>query len=124
VGSPASSWLPLIVEPADASAASAIEAGRAYIETLAHVRPIEMGTDGERPALVATTPLGAAWLGGGSDEDAAERRAAKQSELEASIERLRALLANDSFVSRAPVDVVERERERLRDFEDQLRQLG
>jgi valyl-tRNA synthetase len=123
-GSPAGVWLPLIVEPADADAATAIEAGRAYLETLAHVRPIELRSDGGRPALVAATPLGAAWLGSGSDEGAAGRRAAKLGELQRSIERLRALLANEGFVSRAPAEVVERERERLRGFEDQLRQLG
>jgi valyl-tRNA synthetase len=123
-GAPAASWVPLIVGPADAEAQRIIESTRAYLETLARVRPIELRTDGERPALVAATPLGAAWLGSGSEDGAAEQRAAKRAELEANTERVRALLANEAFVSRAPAEVVERERKRLRDLEDQLRQLG
>ena len=44
--------------------------------------------------------------------------------LEANIERLRTLLANEAFVSRAPAAVVEQERARLADLEEQLRQLA
>ena len=35
----------------------------AYIEALARVRPIEVTEEGERPTMLATGPLGAAWLG-------------------------------------------------------------
>jgi len=45
-------------------------------------------------------------------------------ELEANVQRLRVLLADEAFVSRAPAEVVERERHRLADLEEQLRQLG
>jgi valyl-tRNA synthetase len=124
-GTPAGAWVPLVVEPVNADAASAVDLGRPYLETLAHVRPIEFRSDGERPTLVAASPLGAAWLGIGSDEGgAADRRADKVAELATSIARLRELLANESFVSRAPAEVVARERERLAELEDQLRQLG
>ncbi len=125
-GTPAGAWVPVVVEPADADARAALSEAAPYVETLAHVRPIELRSDGERPTLVAATPLGAAWLGvdasaagGGSD-----RRAQRVAELEANIERVRGLLANDAFVSRAPEAVVQRERERLTELEDQLRQLG
>ena len=85
-----------------------------------------MRTDGERPTLVAATPLGSAWLGVDATAAAGgtQRRAAKVAELEANIERLRTLLGNEAFVSRAPDEVVERERQRLAELEDQLRQLG
>jgi valyl-tRNA synthetase len=113
------------VEPADAGAADALEAGRAYVETLAHVRPIRVHADGERPTRVAATPLGAAWLEAepGAGDGGAERRAARIAELEANVERVRALLANEAFAGRAPAEVVERERERLSTLERELGQL-
>ena len=77
-GTPAGAWVPLIVEAADAGAGDALDAGRAYLEALAHVRPIERRTDGERPALVAATPLGAAWLGEDSATSATLDRAASR----------------------------------------------
>ena len=123
-GTPAGAWVPLVVEPADGDARAALSEGAPYVETLAHVRPIEVRTDGQRPTLVAATPLGAAWLGVDSASGGGERRAAQVAELEANIARVRALLANEAFVSRAPAAVVERERERLAELEDQLRQLG
>ncbi len=123
-GTPAGAWVPLVVAPTDAASQSALEAGRAYIETLAHVRPMEVRTGGDRPSLVAATPLGAAWLGVDGAAANPEHRAARVRELEANIARVRELLANDAFVARAPAAVVEGERARLADLEDQLRQLG
>jgi valyl-tRNA synthetase len=124
-GTPAGAWVPLVVEASGGTADAALDAGRAYLEVLAHVRPIERGTDGERPALVAATPLGAAWLGEDSatSERSAERRAARVAELEANVERVRALLENEAFTSRAPAAVVDQERHRLAELEEQLRQL-
>jgi valyl-tRNA synthetase len=125
-GRPAGAWVPLVVVPADPDAERAIADGAPYLETLARVRPIEVRGDGDRPAVVAATPLGAAWLGdaSASDEGGSKRRAARVAELEANISRVRALLANDEFVSRAPAKVVEGERARLAELEEQLRQLG
>jgi valyl-tRNA synthetase len=125
-GTPAGAWVPLVVEPGGAAAEDALDAGRPYLEVLAHVRPIEERTDGERPALVAATPLGAAWLGDAAtaSEASTERRTARVAELEANIARLRTLLANEAFVSRAPASVVDQERARLADLEEQLRQLA
>jgi valyl-tRNA synthetase len=117
------SWVPMRIDPADANADARVRSGLAYLETLARVRPIEIGSADERPSLVATGPLGAAWLeaaayGGG------ERRERQLAELDANIERVRTLLANDAFVSRAPDAVVERERERLAALEAERNQLG
>ena len=83
-----------------------------------------MRADAERPTLVAATPLGAAWLGVDAATANVGHRAARVGELEANIARVRELLANESFVSRAPAAVVDGERARLADLEDQLRQLG
>ncbi len=44
-------------------------------------------------------------------------------DLRAQAERLRALLANDSFTAKAPSAVVERERDRLGEIDAQLAQL-
>jgi valyl-tRNA synthetase len=124
-GTPAGAWVPLVVEASGGAAEAALDAGRAYLEVLAHVRPIERRTDGERPALVAATPLGAAWLGEDSatSDRSTERRAARIAELEANVERVRALLENEAFTSRAPAAVVDQERQRLAELKEQLRQL-
>jgi valyl-tRNA synthetase len=125
-GSPAGAWLPLVVDPADRAAETALTAGAMYLEALARVRPIRLGSDGERPALVAASPLGAAWLGvdAAVEEAVRDRRAAQLDELEANIARLEALLANESFMSKAPEAVVARERQRLADLRAERTQLA
>ncbi|MFN2418382.1 MAG: valine--tRNA ligase [Candidatus Limnocylindria bacterium] len=124
---PAGSWVPLVVQSADAASTDALESSAAYLEMLARVRPIEVRAAGdERPALVAASPLGAAWLGvdAGAAQTVGERRRAQLGELERNIERVRALLENPSFVAKAPGFVVARERQRLLDLEGERRQLG
>jgi valyl-tRNA synthetase len=125
-GTPAGAWVPLVVQPSDPMATSALEASRPYLESLGRVRPIELRSDGRRPELVAASPLGAAWLGTDAQAEAAvaERRRSQLDELEANIARLRTLLGNDAFVSKAPAAVVERERERLADLEQERAQLA
>jgi valyl-tRNA synthetase len=118
-------WLPLVVAPTDDAARAAIDRGRPYLEPLARVRPVEMSIDGERPPAVAPTPLGAAWLGAAApDPDAKARRDAQAGEIRSGIERLRTLLANEAFTAKAPPAVVEKERARLAELEEQLRQLS
>jgi valyl-tRNA synthetase len=117
------SWLPLNIVPPDAEAVSAIEAVRRYLEPLARVRPIAIAPSAD--GGVTATALGAIALGSdaAADEERERRREAQRSELHAGIERVRALLANESFVARAPAAVVEKERARLAELESQLRQL-
>ena len=124
-GTPAGARVSLVVEPTDAESAAAIEHGAAYVESLARVRPIEIHSAGERPILVAVGPLGAAWLavGGDATVDVGIRRHAQRAELDRNIERIRALLANGAFTAKAPAAVVERERERLADLEQERSQL-
>jgi valyl-tRNA synthetase len=119
---PAGAWLPMRIDPADEAAASRFRAVAAYVETLAHVRPIQIGADGERPQLITPGPLGAAWL----EMDAtgnADRRDRQLAELDANIGRMRSLLANEAFVARAPEAVVARERDRLAALEAERAQL-
>ncbi len=124
-GAAAGAWLPLAIAPVDEPASAAIERGRGYLEPLARVRPIEIAGGEPRPAAVAASPLGAAWLRAAPEgSDAGARREAQRGELRSGIERLRGLLANPSFTAKAPSDVVARERERLSELEERLRQLG
>jgi valyl-tRNA synthetase len=126
-GMPPGEWRHLVVAAADERAAEALSAGHPYLEALARGRPLEVlppGAAADRPAAVVASPLGAAWYAEVGDiAAAADRRSSQAEHLERGIARLRALLANDSFVSRAPADVVERERARLAELEAQRRQL-
>jgi valyl-tRNA synthetase len=124
-GTAAGAWLPLAIAPSDDSAAATIERGRAYIEPLARVRPVEIAPSEQRPAAVAASPLGAAWFPAAEGTpEPGERRQAQIEELRSGIERLRSLLANQPFVEKAPPEVVARERGRLSELEERLRQLG
>ena len=124
-GLTAGAWAAVSVDPVDDEASGRLRDGMRYVEALARARPVEIGGDGERGELVAATPFGAAWLGvdPGVRAEAASRRDARLEELDRSIERVGALLANDAFTGRAPAAVVARERERLADLEEQRRQL-
>ncbi len=124
-GTPAAAWVPLHVEPVDADAQARLEPLRGYLETLARVRPIQIGAGEDRPALVAASPLGAAWLGidAATADAVAARRRAQLDEIDRNIARLRALLANEEFTGNAPAAVVERERLRLSALEEERRQL-
>jgi valyl-tRNA synthetase len=125
-GAPAGSWLPLVLEPADQRQRDAITRALGYLGPLARVRPITFGTADQRPQLIAATPLGAAWLGAETGESGAagERRARQVEELQAAIDRVSSLLGNAAFVERAPESVVGKERARLAELREQLRQLG
>ncbi len=124
-GTPASAWVPISVEPANADAAARLESAAHYLEALARVRPIELVENAERPELVVAGRLGVAWLGrdAAADEAAAGRRATQRAELDANIARLETLLDNESFTARAPAAVVERERVRLTELRQQRQRL-
>jgi valyl-tRNA synthetase len=124
---PASARVPIVAAPPDPGSAKTLERGRRWIEALARVRPLRVlapGAGDARPALVAATPLGGAWLAG---EDAAaaagDARTSRLAALDERIARLQTLLGNPGFATRAPAAVVERERSRLAELESQRRQL-
>ncbi|MDQ3880569.1 MAG: valine--tRNA ligase [Chloroflexota bacterium] len=127
-GMEAAAWLPLAVAPVDARATALLSATRGYIEQLAHVRPLTVETDGSaRPADAASAAatLGTAWIGSDAvqADEAERRRSAERDELARGIDRLRALLADERFTTRAPGHVVQRERARLRDLEERIGRL-
>ena len=123
-GVPAGPIVELGIVPTDAGAVEALEGGRRYIEPLARVRCAirEVGSQ-PPPGLRAATRLGPIWLAATGAPDA-DRSAVRKADLEGNRDRLRALLADPAFVTRAPGEVVERERARLADIEERLRQIG
>ena len=124
----ASSWIPLVVEPANDGAAETLRREERYVKALARVRPIDLTTaERTRPAQVTAGRLGVAWLGqdAAAGEAAGEgRRAAQLDELDGHIVRLEQLLANGAFTAKAPEAVVERERARLAELREQRLRLG
>jgi valyl-tRNA synthetase len=120
---PAGAVVPLRLLPLDVAAAEAAEAGRRYIEPLARVRLETLASDAQ-PAGTdrAATALGAIWLEGATTGD--DRSASRTAELRHSQARLEALLGDPNFVARAPAAVVARERQRLAQVEERLRQIG
>jgi valyl-tRNA synthetase len=126
-GIAAGARLPLTVVPADDAVRDAIAEGLDYLAGLARVGPIDLravGDDHDRPERIASTAGAAAWLGGETADasNAPARQAASEAHLQRGIDRLQALLSGD-FATRAPAEVVERERTRLAELEAQLRLL-
>ncbi|HJT63271.1 MAG TPA: hypothetical protein VJ839_00700, partial [Candidatus Limnocylindria bacterium] len=76
------------------------------------------------PAGAAATAFGAIWLGEDAAAEAAAAPRDRIEDLRRNRNRLRALLADPAFTGRAPEAVVRRERERLADIEERLRQVG
>jgi valyl-tRNA synthetase len=128
-GVPAGATVTLHVSPAGPAAAEAIESGCRWIEPLARVR-IDLGqpTASAPEHGAAATALGAVWLGADAGAGAGSPAGAGKDDqvpsLRAQRERLRSLLADPAFTSRAPEAVVQRERDRLADVEERLRQVG
>jgi len=109
--------LAVTVKPADAEVAAALQSGLAVIGSLARAA-ITVSQDGVRPAgsAVATTPSGDVFvrLEGVVDFEAERQRLRKEIErARKEIAFLEGKLGRPEFVERAPVEVVERERERL-----------
>ena len=127
-GVPARSRVAFDLVPADATTADLARSNAHIIVALARVEPFTVHEPGGLPpggASALPSALGAAWLSAGEPATAPDGRLARQAaELSGAIDRLRALLANAEFTARAPAAVVDRERARLGELEDQLRQLG
>jgi valyl-tRNA synthetase len=115
------------VAPATSAEAKVLVDGMRYLEALARVRPLDLQADpATRPSSAGSSALGTFWLGSDAtaDEVATRRAAERRGELRQQVARLRTLLANDAFISRAPAPVVAGERARLADLEGQLAALG
>jgi valyl-tRNA synthetase len=127
-GMPAGKRVPLDLQAEDEQLAERAERGRRYVEALARVQPLTVRAPGGATAPttgIIPTPFGPAWLQSEAPgADVAVRRSNDTQRLEQAIARLKALLDNSEFTSKAPAAVVDRERSRLRELEGELRQLG
>jgi len=123
-----SRWIEALVAAAETK--PAIETQAQAIGTLGRVRPlIIIGMEGTRPDKAKTIVLEGAEvilpMAGMVDIEAERERLKKESEvIQAEISRLEARLNDENFISKAPPDVVEREREKLATHRDRLMRLG
>lgn len=108
----------------------AIETQAQAIETLARVRPLTIiGNEAVRPDKAKTLVLDGAEvilpMAGMVDLDVERARLKKEIDgNQAEIARIEARLKDESFLSKAPADVVEREREKLATQHDRLVRLS
>ena len=98
------------------------------LNQIGYVADAEIGVGLDRPAKSATDVIGQIQvfvpLEGVMDLDEERKRLEKRiAEIEKGLKGIDAKLSNDSFVQRAPADVVQRERERKADFEEQVAKL-
>jgi valyl-tRNA synthetase len=90
---------------------------------IANIGPLTITEDVERPADAAALVVGdiEIYLLGTVDQDKErERLETKRKKLLEDARKAETRLANESFVSRAPADVVEKERQRLKDLQAQI----
>jgi valyl-tRNA synthetase len=122
-----SKWIEAVVAASEAK--PAIESQSQAIERLARVNPLTIiSTSDGRPDKVKTIVLNGAEvilpLAGMVDLEAEKARLQKESQgYQAEIARVEARLKDPSFLSKAPPDVVERERERLAAHRDKVERL-
>lgn len=117
-------WAEATIISGSPGAADLLERARPYVVGLARLRSLDVRRPGDGstpPANASSTRLGTSWLALVPEAGAAAaRRDRRAAELGIQVERLRHLLANESFVERAPAEVVERERARLAELEAQV----
>jgi valyl-tRNA synthetase len=90
---------------------------------MANLTSLEVAADVKRQATAATVVVGdmEIYLAGLVDKDKErERLNSKRVKLLEDARKAEARLANESFVNRAPADVVEKERQRLKDLQAEI----
>ena len=126
VGAPAGARIPARLE-AEGYEATAEHVGRlARFELTLNVDGDGGAANGDSAATVAI-PGGAVQVLAGGDidpEEARRRRAQQRSQLQGEIKRAEGKLANEKFVSRAPAEVVQAERDKLARYQAELERLA
>jgi len=111
------------VEPASDLARSAFEAERATVERLAKVEGLGFDSPTESVGAHAVLPDGSAVfvpLGDAIDVAAeCDRLAGEMQRLDKQLQAVTAKLANENFTTRAPAEVVERERQKEQTWREQ-----
>jgi valyl-tRNA synthetase len=120
VGAPAAAWIPgrLAADGYDATAGQLARLARFQFET--------SSANGGDPVATVSVPGGSVHVFETQDidvEEASRRREAERQKLQQEIARLEGKLANEKFVERAPVEVVEGERRKLADYQRELEEL-
>jgi valyl-tRNA synthetase len=117
VGAPAGARIPARLEA---------EGYEGTAEHVARLARFEFSSNGDEAAAAVAIPGGAVQVLATGDidpEEAAKRRAQQRSQLEGEIKRAESKLANDKFVSKAPDQVVQAERDKLARYREELERL-
>jgi len=117
-----------IIRPSDETTGSALKNNVSHIMELARCSEVVVEADAKVPAQIAKTFLPEAEvflpLEGVIDIEAEKRRLTKERDrVSALVERARGKLASQDFVSKAPAEVVQQQREKLTEFEQKLSKL-
>ena len=125
---PAVRTLPRAVIRAAGETADVLVSHEGLLTRLGQVEAIEIAADAQRPAQSFVHVLSGAEVyvpvGDLADLDVERKRLEKQiAELRGHIQRVEGKLNNRNFTSRAPAEVVQRERQRLEDLRDKLERL-
>jgi len=120
--------IPVVIVPAGSELAAFLREDTASLQALLNAGElrIEESWSPEGPAAVAVSQIGNAYvpLAGLIDLEAEIARLRKQEqELLGFLDKCRRKLANENFVTKAPVQVVERERQREAELAEQLRRV-
>jgi valyl-tRNA synthetase len=114
--------------PARATLRARVPAGLPLVDQVARLTRFSFVTEGDEESVATIAVSGGAIEVLTSEEisaeDEAARVAARRSQLESEIARAEGKLANESFVAKAPSDVVQREREKLDRFRAELADLA
>jgi valyl-tRNA synthetase len=120
--------LPVLVQSPSPSDATRVEQHGLFLQQLARIETIEMLQAGSEPPAAATALLGGMKIfvpmAGLIDVDAERKRLLKRRDtLQTELDKIRAKLANQSFVERAPADVVAKQQQRHDDLSRDILQL-
>ncbi len=125
---PLSKEVEALVRVEDDHLRSIIEAHGRYFKRLARVQKLTVGKDLEKPPASASVVVGRhvvyVPLEGLINVEVERRRLQKEIEQkEQFLKRLEAKLGNEQFLTKAPAEVVERERQKARDATEELKKL-
>ncbi len=125
---PPSRAVDVVISASDADTLDVLERTGALMRRLARIESLEIGTELAKPTLSATEVVGDAEvhvrLEGLIDIDREREKTSKEIDrLEGQLRSVRGKLDNERFVANAPEEVVDREREKLTMFEDQIARL-
>ncbi len=118
----------LLISAGSEQAAAQLQAGRDYVALLTRAETVEIGVGLRQPETAGSAVIGNLQvfvpLKGLIDLDVERRRLEKEvARYRQLVKGAEAKLANQQFLSRAPDDVVQRERERYGEYRDSLEKL-